>query len=341
MPGLPPPPTNDPTGSFAWLEWFRKLRAYVSTTGSVPWSIINFAGSTLSSIASRSHQVLQALQGGTTGEYYHLTSGEYAGTSQSNIDASKLLGNTWASPKAIGTGTAAAGTFTDLTSTGNTVLGNTVGNTTKVSGTLIVAKDSGYGIKVDTTTPTFGWQDLFGTLRHDTGGVNSPTLAAFRGGVVREFFYSVNDKMDMEFHIPHDYAPGTDLYWHLHWAHNGTAISGNLVVNFASTYAKGHGQAIFPAEKTVTLTVATTDIATTPQYSHRIDEIVMSSTGGSATLWDNALFEPDGVFAMNMTVTGIPTITGGTTNEPCIFYADIHYQSTNIATKNKAPNFYT
>jgi len=153
---LPPPPTSDAAGSFAWLEWFRKLRDYISTTGSVPWSIIDFTGSTLSSIASRSHQVLQALQGGTTGEYYHLTQSNY----------------------------------------------NEVSTNLNLSGT------SGTGIKVDLTTPTFGWQDLFGTLRHDTGGANSPTLAAFRGGVVREFFYSANDKMDMEFHIPHDYVPG-------------------------------------------------------------------------------------------------------------------------------------
>lgn len=77
MPGLPPPPTSDATGSYAWLEWFRQLRNYISTAGSVPWSIINFAGSTLNSIASRSHQVLQALQGGSTGEYYHLTNTKY------------------------------------------------------------------------------------------------------------------------------------------------------------------------------------------------------------------------------------------------------------------------
>lgn len=74
---LPPPPTQDSQGSYAWLEWFRQLRNYITQVGSVPWSIIDFTGSTLSSIASRSHQVLQALQGGTTGEYYHLTSAQH------------------------------------------------------------------------------------------------------------------------------------------------------------------------------------------------------------------------------------------------------------------------
>ena len=76
MAGLPPPPTNDQTGSYAWLEWFRQLRNYISTVGSVPWNIINFTGSNISDIASRSHQSLQALQGGTTGQYYHLTQAE-------------------------------------------------------------------------------------------------------------------------------------------------------------------------------------------------------------------------------------------------------------------------
>lgn len=79
---LPPPPTNDQTGSYAWLEWFRQLRAYITVSGSVPWSIINFAGSSIADIATRSHQLLQALQGGTTGEYYHLTNAEYTALGQ-------------------------------------------------------------------------------------------------------------------------------------------------------------------------------------------------------------------------------------------------------------------
>jgi len=89
---LPPPPITDATGSFAWLEWYRQLRTYLVTTGSIPWSIIDFAGSALSDIASRSHQVLQALQGGTAGEYYHLTSAQHtdltdAGDSTSHYHA--------------------------------------------------------------------------------------------------------------------------------------------------------------------------------------------------------------------------------------------------------------
>lgn len=76
MAGLPPPPIQDKPGSFTWLEWYRQLRNYISTSGSVPWYIINFAGSNITDIAIRLHNSLQGLQGGTAGEMYHLTNDE-------------------------------------------------------------------------------------------------------------------------------------------------------------------------------------------------------------------------------------------------------------------------
>jgi hypothetical protein len=74
MAGLPPPPVNDKPGSFTWLEWYRQLRNYVSTSGSVPWYIINFAGSNITDIAQRDHNNLQGLQGGAAGQMYHINS---------------------------------------------------------------------------------------------------------------------------------------------------------------------------------------------------------------------------------------------------------------------------
>ena len=75
--GLPPPPVNDQPGSFTWMEWYRQLRNYVSTSGSVPWYIINFAGSNITDIAARDHGNLQGLQGGAAGARYHLSQTEY------------------------------------------------------------------------------------------------------------------------------------------------------------------------------------------------------------------------------------------------------------------------
>ena len=81
---LPPPPVNDKPGSFTWLEWYRQLRNYVSTSGSVPWYIINFAGSNITDIVNRDHGNLQGLQGGTAGERYHLTAAQYAAIGAGN-----------------------------------------------------------------------------------------------------------------------------------------------------------------------------------------------------------------------------------------------------------------
>ena len=76
--GLPPPPINDQPGSFTWLEWYRQLRNYISTNGSVPWYVINFAGSNITDIATRDHDQLQNVDGGTAGEHYHLTAAQHA-----------------------------------------------------------------------------------------------------------------------------------------------------------------------------------------------------------------------------------------------------------------------
>lgn len=77
--GLPPPPLNDAPGSFTWLEWYRQLRNYISTSGSVPWYIINFADSNLADIQNKDHNILDNIQGGSAGERYHLTAAQYAG----------------------------------------------------------------------------------------------------------------------------------------------------------------------------------------------------------------------------------------------------------------------
>jgi len=83
MAGLPPPPIQDKPGSFTWLEWYRQLRNYISTSGSVPWYIINFAGSNITDLAIRLHNTLQGLQGGTAGEMYHLTNDEHTAVTDS------------------------------------------------------------------------------------------------------------------------------------------------------------------------------------------------------------------------------------------------------------------
>jgi hypothetical protein len=111
MAGLPPPPLQDPQGSFGWLEWYRQLRDYISTASSIPWNIIQFAGSKLTDIAQRRHNDLQDIQGGTVSERYHLTSSEV--TSIGSITAPVAANYVLSGPT---TGAAAVPTFRALVS---------------------------------------------------------------------------------------------------------------------------------------------------------------------------------------------------------------------------------
>lgn len=202
---------------------------------------------------------------------------------------------------------------------------------------IVLPGDSGDGVLFNQTNPSYGWHDIIGPVVPKATGAGSPTRRAYAGGNVYDWSFAANDVCDFGFHIPHDYQPGTDLYIHVHWSHNGTDISGNAQFTFYHQYAKGHNQANFSAEKNVVATYATTNITTTPQYRHRIDEIQLSTSGGSATLLDTDTIEVDGYIIGQLKLTSLPTITGGYL---FIHTADIHYQTTNVGTLNRAPDFY-
>jgi len=75
---LPPIPVGVPPGHSYWNDWYEKLRGFINDIGSsVAWTIINFTGSNLTDIQTRNHNDLQTIQGGATGEYYHLTQDKY------------------------------------------------------------------------------------------------------------------------------------------------------------------------------------------------------------------------------------------------------------------------
>lgn len=76
--GLPPPPTRAANGDFAWTAWYNQLYTLLSTSGSVSWDLVNKAGSSIADIVNRAHNLLTSIQGGTAGEYYHLTAAQHA-----------------------------------------------------------------------------------------------------------------------------------------------------------------------------------------------------------------------------------------------------------------------
>lgn len=208
-----------------------------------------------------------------------------------------------------------------------------------INNNLVLPKGSGFGIQVDSVgTPSWGWRDLICAIDPKATSLGTPTRTVYRG-TIYAYAFTAGDVADFDgFHIPHDYVPGSDLYVHVHWSHNGTAISGTAAFEVTMSYAKGHNQANFSAEVTQTISVATPDIATVPQYRHRVDEVKASTAGGGAGLHNTTDIEVDGLLIGYVKLTSLPTITGGSL---FIHTVDIHYQSSNMATKQRAPNFYT
>ena len=210
------------------------------------------------------------------------------------------------------------------------------------TGTIVLpGPSSGVGIQVDVVNPTWPWRDIIGTIIPDP--VAGPTRAAFRTGV-NAYAFSNGDEVDYTFHMPHDYAPGTDLFIHVHWAHNaGVAVSGTVRFALTTSYAKGHNQQAFITPVTTTISYNLVNLATTPQYQHRIDEISLTSPVATATTFATSKLEVDGIIQGTLvaTVPGAGALNGASpTNSIYIFTIDLHYQSTSTGTKNKAPNFY-
>lgn len=204
-------------------------------------------------------------------------------------------------------------------------------------GNLVVPKTAGKGIQCDPASPAFTWRDLEGRIQPKSSGVGSPTWKTWRGSI-KGWAFVAGDIDDLVYHMPHDWVFGSDLDIHVHWTHNGTNISGSLTMDYTWTYQKGHNQGVYPAEKVLTQSIADLTLAARPQYGSFIDEIPLSSATPGADKIDTAALEVDGLIKISAKATTIPTVTGG---DLFIDYIDIHYLSTNVGTKQKAPDFYS
>jgi len=191
---------------------------------------------------------------------------------------------------------------------------------------IVTPSVPGVGMKVgDAASSVYGWEDITGTIETKGGGTD-PAWTIIDTGPFYAYLFAVDDECWMVYHLPHDYAPGTDIYLHVHWRPSGTSTNS---VKWQYTYAiaKGHQQSQFSTTGT-TITSEQTPEGTA--WTHQISETAAISSSE---------LEVDALIVVN-----IKRITnGGSENNDSIFVdtADVHYQSTNVATKNKAPNFYT
>jgi hypothetical protein len=125
------------------------------------------------------------------------------------------------------------------------------------------------------------------------------------------------------------------MFLHVHWSHISASVSGGTVTfTFEVSYAKGHNQAPFSAPVTLTLVAP----APTVQYQHQISEIQLSAKSPTANQLDTDLLEIDGLLLVQTKYTANGMT--GATPDPFVHFVDIHYKSTGVGSKNKAPNFY-
>ena len=237
----------------------------------------------------------------------------------------------------------ASPTFDNLTLTADLTVGGdvTVGGDQYLSGYLVFPKAEGSGIKVDLSSPTYPWRDLIGEIT--TRGLgNDPTFAVYQGSLRQYQFSNVAVReCYVNFHIPHDYVPDSDLFVHVHWSQivvdtgGGGGGPGDAKWQFEVMYSAGHDQA--PFSNPITLFVIQT--ASSTQYQHLIAEVQLSAAAPTASQLDSNDIEPDGVIVLRMfrdPADGSDTLDVA----PFVHYVDIHYQSTSIGTKQKAPDFY-
>jgi hypothetical protein len=195
---------------------------------------------------------------------------------------------------------------------------------------LILPKTSGAGIKVDNNVPTFGWKDLLGDIVVRQGHSSAPTYAAYGSGGLYQYQLSSSNYVFNTFHIPHDWVPGTDIFIHAHWSH-ATAVTGDVTWQFNASYAKGYNQGAFNANSLVTVSIL--EAAPNVAFQHMISEIQLSTSGQI----NSTDIEVDGLIFVKTLISA--NTTG---DDPFLHFVDIHYQSTQSATKQKnGPAFYT
>lgn len=187
-------------------------------------------------------------------------------------------------------------------------------------------------VNLDAVTSGWGWRDLTGVVSSALS-TNLPTSATYLGGIKQRQF-AVGDDAVIEFHMPHDYVPGTDLYIHAHWSHtSATVTSGSVTWQFEMMSAKGHNTDSFYTPVVVNATQA----ASTERYRHMIAEVQCSEVNGVSML-DNNWLEVDGLIVVACRLTA-NTMTGAPA--PFLHSVDLHYQSSGRSTFGKAPPFYS
>lgn len=179
----------------------------------------------------------------------------------------------------------------------------------------------------------FGWRDITGQVMVRGVAATDPTWSQIGSSPFYAYKFALTKKVWFCFHVPHDIVPnrgdGPAIHFHAHWISDGTSTA-NVTWQWQYMYAKGFDQANFAvAGATVTATQAAPGTA----YRHMVTE-----TDGVLI---PGLTEPDGLIYVCLTrIANSSSPQTDNTDGIFLLTSDIHYQSTDRCTPNKAPDFY-
>jgi hypothetical protein len=182
---------------------------------------------------------------------------------------------------------------------------------------------------LDTRT-ALGWRDNIVQLDVQYANPDAPTLNVFRDGIhAYNFFSGQMSEAFASFHVDHDYAMGTALYPHLHWAIQSDA-TGTIRWGVEYTVAKGHGQMAFGPTTTVYIEQA----ADGTPYKHMIAEVSLADAIPGLNI------EPDTLILCRFFRDG-EHVNDTLDADAFVFCVDLHYQADRATTPYKSPNFLT
>lgn len=173
---------------------------------------------------------------------------------------------------------------------------------------------------------TDGWLDINCPIIVTGSGANDPTIATITGltGMQLYTFPGTGSMKQCwsQIHIPHNYAPGTGIYFHMHVLTDAAVLTGNYKINFDYSYASSNG--VFSPVQTVSIV---DNFQNTLQ--HKITEIAAPVLAGQ--------LEVDGVVmcrAYRDPADALDTFQG----DLHLIYIDCHMQISKFSTKNRNAN---
>lgn len=154
-------------------------------------------------------------------------------------------------------------------------------------------------------------------------GADAPALKTFRGTLNLPAFLGTGVIVEQGFfevHILHGFRVDSSPTFHVHWAHNTAAPTGNVKWLIDYSIARGYGAGTYPAPSTLT-----TVQAAPAQYVHEITD------DDDMTIPASVEFEPDSVLLGR--IYRNPADAADTfENDAFLIQVDMHYERSHIGT---------